>query len=177
MITRKQATAMLDRLVELDFQTVEAYYDMGSLISSMQHGNLYEALEYESMGELIENELTYTPSTGFKYATMFRNFRRLHYLKSEAINLLKKFGLTHMCAVLPKMNDKIGERAIKKRIDQLDQNQINFTLNNRELEQCHQALASMGAVRSGDGRFHNSSCAFMDMVREVNKRPPLKSVA
>jgi hypothetical protein len=62
----KYAAQLLDKLIELDYQTVEAYYDMGSIISSMQHGKLYEHLEYTSMTELVENELTYTPSTAFK---------------------------------------------------------------------------------------------------------------
>ena len=84
------ATKLLDRLIELDYQTVEAYYDMGSIISSMQHGKLYELLDYNSMTELVENELTYTPSTAFKYGQMYRHFRRLHYLKHEAVELLKK---------------------------------------------------------------------------------------
>ena len=55
------AGKLLDRLKELDYQTVEAYYDMGSIISSMQHGKLYDLLGYSSMGALVEEELTYTP--------------------------------------------------------------------------------------------------------------------
>lgn len=166
--TKKQAAALLDRLVELDFQTVEAYYDMGSIISSMQHGKLYEVLEYTSMGHLIEEELTYTPSTGGKYAAMYRHFRRLHYLKPEAIILLKKFGLTHMCEILPSMTDKLGSRAIKNRIEKIDQHQINFTLTNSELVHCHRALEALGATKSELGRYKNSSEAFMGMVKQVN---------
>ena len=173
---KKQASALLDRLVELDFQTVEAYYDMGSIISSMQHGKLYEVLEYTSMGHLIEEELTYTPSTGGKYAAMFRHFRRLHYLKPEAIVLLKKFGLTHMCDILPSMTDKLGQRAIKNRLAKIDQYQINFTLDDAELSEAQRALTKMGATKSDTGRYLNSSEAFMDMVREVNKKPALKAV-
>jgi hypothetical protein len=165
----KYAAQLLDKLIELDYQTVEAYYDMGSIISSMQHGKLYEHLEYTSMTELVENELTYTPSTAFKYANMYRHFRRLHYLKHEAVELLKKFGLTHMCDVLPKMNDKIGVRAIKKRIDAIDEHQINFTLNNAQLEQAHTALKQMGAQQADTGRWLNSSEAFMQMVELINK--------
>ncbi len=177
MANKSQAAAMLDRLVELDYQTVEAYYDMGSIISSMQHGKLYDILNYDSIAHLVEEELTYTSSTAYKYATMYRHFRRLHYLKPEAVELLKKFGLTHMCEVLPAMNDHLGVRAIKTRIDNIDANQINFTLNNNQLDQCHKALSKMGAVRSDTGRFVNSSEAFMDMVREVNNKPALKAVA
>jgi hypothetical protein len=161
------AKKLLERLVELDFQTVEAYYDMGSIISSMQHGKLYELLDYNSMTELIENELTYTPSTGGKYASMFRHFRRLHYLKHEAVDLLKKFGLTHMCDVLPGINDKIGQRAIKARIDKIDEHQINFTLTSNELDLCHKALEKMGAEQSDAGRWLNSSEAFMNMVNRI----------
>lgn len=172
-----QAAAMLDRLKELDYQTVEAYYDMGSLISSMQHGNVWELLEYTSMAHLVEEELTYTPSTAFKYANMYRHFRRNHYIKLEATNLLKRFGLTHMCEVLPDINSKLGSRAIRNRIDAIDQNQINFTLTNAQLTKCHQALEKMGALQSDSGRYKNSSEAFMQMVTGVLKTPKLKAVA
>lgn len=168
MADRKYAEKLLDRLIELDYQTVEAYYDMGSIISSMQHGKLYEILEYGSMTELVEEELTYTPSTAFKYGQMYRHFRRLKYLKHEAVDLLKKFGLTHMCDVLPKMNDKIGQRAIKKRIDAIDDHQINFTLTSAELDKAHAALKKMGAMKADGGRWLNSSEAFMHMVNNIN---------
>lgn len=168
MANIEYAEKLLDRLIELDYQTVEAYYDMGSIISSMQHGKLYELLEYKSMSELIEENLTYTPSTAFKYASMFRHFRRLHYLKHEALDLLKSFGLTRMCSVLPKMNDKIGIRAIKNRIDALDDHQINFTLNSDELTKAHEALKKMGAIQADGGRWYNSSEAFMHMVNNIN---------
>lgn len=163
------AEKLLDRLIELDFQTVEAYYDMGSIISSMQHGKLYELLEYTSMTELVEENLTYTPSTAFKYGSMFRHFRRLHYLKHESVELLKKFGLTHMCEILPKINTKIGVRAIKNRIDAIDDHQINFTLTGEQLNKAHQALKKMGAMQAdNDGRWLNSSEAFMHMVNNIN---------
>jgi hypothetical protein len=181
MADKGYAKKLLDRLVELDYQTVEAYYDMGSIISSMQHGNLYELLDYNSMGELVEGELTYTPSTAGKYGAMYRHFRRLHYLKHEAIALLKMFGLTHMCDILPNVTDKLGSRAIKNRIDAIDEHQINFTLTGKQLKDCHKALASLGAEQSDAGRYKNSSEAFMAMVDQANAnakdfQPPLKVV-
>jgi hypothetical protein len=166
--TTQYAKKLLDRLIELDYQTVEAYYDMGSIISSIQHGKLYKLLEYNSMTHLIEEELTYTPSTAFKYGQMFRHFRRLRYLKHEAVELLKKFGLTHMCEILPKMKDKIGVRAIKNRINAIDDHQINFTLTSAQLDLAHEALKKMGAMKADGGRWLNSSEAFMHMVNNVN---------
>jgi hypothetical protein len=74
-----------------------------------------------------------------------------------------------MCDVLPKMNDKIGVRAIKKRIDAIDEHQINFTLSNAQLEQAHTALKQMGAQQADTGRWLNSSEAFMQMVELINK--------
>jgi hypothetical protein len=174
--TKQYAKKLLDRLVQLDHYTVEAYYEMGSIISSIQHGELYEVLGYDSMSELVEEELTYTPSTAFKYAGMYRHFRRLHYLKAEAIQLLHKFGLTHMCEILPNMNDKIGQRAIKARIDSIDAYQINFTLTGAQLKKAHQALENNGAMQTADGRWLNSSEAFMEMVEQFTNSKPKLSV-
>ena len=178
MPDKRYAAKLLDRLIELDYQTVEAYYDMGSIISSMQHGKLYEILDYTSMTHLVDEELTYTPSTAFKYGQMFRHFKRLHYTKAEAVELLKNFGLTHMADVLPAMTDKIGTRAIKRRIDNLDQHQINFTLSGAQLDKAHKALIKHGAIQSEEGRWLNSSEAFMEMVEKFsNGTPRLKAVS
>jgi hypothetical protein len=72
------------------------------------------------------------------------------------------------------MNDKIGVRAIKKRIDAIDEHQINFTLNNAQLEQAHTALKQMGAQQADTGRWLNSSEAFMQMVELINQAPNAK---
>ena len=173
------ATKMLRQLKELDYQTVEAYYDMGSIISSMQHGKLYEVLDYESMSELINEELTFSSGTGHNYAHMYRGFRRLHYTKVESIDLLKEFGLTHMRKVLGDIKTKIGKRAIKTRIDAIDERQINFTVNGKELKKVHKALFKLGAEQNASNhRFQNSSPAFMAMVDQINAAPltPFKLV-
>lgn len=164
------ARKMLDNLIELDYSTVESYYEMGSIISSMLHGKLYEIIGYGSMSALIEEELSFTASTGLKYGQMYQHFRRLKYTKHEAVELLQKFGLTHMVAVLPKMKDKIGERAIRDRINKLDTYQVGFTLTGAELKQAEAALQKMGAEKTDIGRWLHSSDAFMRMVEKVNKR-------
>ena len=164
------ARKMLDRLIELDYSTVEAYYEMGSIISSMLHGKLFEIIGYGSMSELIEEELSFTANTGLKYGQMYRHFRRLKYSKQEAVGLLQKFGLTHMVDVLPRMTDKIGDRAIRERIKRLDQHQVNFTLSGAELKKAEAALEKMGAQKSDLGRWLHSSDAFMRMVEKTIKR-------
>lgn len=168
---------LLDKLIVLDDQTTGAYYEMGQILAAISHNNLFDLLGYSSMAHLVEEELSFTSTTGHRYANMFRHFRRLHYNKAESLSLLKKCGFTHLCDVLPGITSKIGERAIAARIKNLNINQINFTVTDDELAKCHQALAKMGAMRSDRGRFINSSQAFMDMVAEVNRRPALKAVA
>lgn len=171
------ANTLLDKLIALDDQTTGAYYEMGQIISAITHNRLYEILGYNSVAHLVEEELSFTPSTAHRYAGLFRHLRRLHYNKTESLALLKKCGFTHLSDVLPNMTSKMGERAIKKRIRELNQNQINFTVTDKQLSETHQALTKMGALRSDGGRYLNSSQAFMDMIHEVNKKRTLKAVA
>lgn len=175
--TKQYAAKLLDTLRELDYQTVSAYYDMGNIIASIRHGKLYDALGYDTLPELVEEELSFSYASASTYAAMFNHFKRLHYNKHESVGILKDFGLTHMCQILPSMKDKLGVRAIKNRIEALDQNQINFTLTNAELDECHRALKRMGATMTDAGRYLNSSSALMHMIRAVNKRPALKAVS
>lgn len=171
------ANTLLDKLIVLDDQTTGAYYEMGQILSAINHNKLYDILGYSSMTHLVEEELSFTPSTAHRYASLFRHLRRLHYNKTESLALMKKCGFTHLSDILPNINSKMGERAIRKRIQELNQNQINFTVTDKELSQTHQALTKMGALRTDGGRYLNSSQAFMDMIREVNKKVVLKAVS
>lgn len=177
MANSAYAKTMLDKLITLDHKTTAAQWEMGRILSAIQKSQLFDILGYNSMANLVEEELSFTPSTAFRYSRMYEDFRRLHYNKAESLSLLKKYGFTHMSDILRDLKDKIGERAIKKRIDALDQNQINFTVTDAELDQCHQALAKMGALISENGRYLNSSSVFMDIIKEVNRQPALKAVA
>lgn len=171
MKSKKYAEQLLDRLCELDSQTTAAYYDMGQILYSISQGKLFEVLGYPSMHALIEEELSYSFSTASKYLHTYRHFRRLKYNKTESLHMLRKFSFTHLAAVLPKINDKIGERAMQNRIDSLDVHQINFALSKSDYEECQRALHIMGAVDSESGdRLLHSSKAFMDMIREVLAR-------
>lgn len=177
MADKKYVANLLDKLVELDVTTVGAYYEMGRILHSFKQGNLHDIIGYESFVHMIDEELSYSPATAHSYASLYRHLHRLHYNKAESLDLLQKFGKTHLAEVLPKMDTKVGSRAIKARIDNLGHHQINFTLDDTELADAQRALTKMGATKSDTGRYLNSSDAFMDMVREVNKKPVLKSVA
>lgn len=175
---KKYVKDMLNNLIVLDGQTTGAYYEMGRILHSFREGKLHEVLKFDNFSQLVEEQLSYSPATAIRYSNLYMQFKRLHYTKSEALNLLIKYGMTHMLDVMPSMENKIGDRAIKVRIDNLDQNQINFTLTGAELSECNRALARMGASRSDTGRWMNSSQALMDMVRQVNKSPTvMKAVA
>ncbi len=173
----KYANRMLDKLIKLDEKLVGMHYDMGQILYAIYASNLSDVMGYGSFKDMVEEELTFSVSTAHHYRKLFANFRRLKYPKDKALKLVKKFGMTAMCKVMPHMTASLGDQAIKARIAGLDENQINFTLTNAQLKSAHQALHRKGATQSKDGRRIHSSEAFMTMVHEVNAQPALKSVA
>lgn len=173
----RYANDMLDKLIKLDEELVGMYYEMGQILHAIYTSNVWDVMGYSSFKDMIEEELTFSVATAHHYRNMFMHFRRLKYPKDQALKLVKKFGMTAMCKVMPQMKSSMGERAIKARIDGLDENQINFTLTNVQLKSAHRALHRMGATQSEDGRRMHSSEAFMAMVYDVNAQPALKSVA
>lgn len=162
------AGKLLDQLRDLDATVHGAYYDMGRILSAILHGHLYDVLGYDSMGHLIKEELSFSPSQGFKYLHTYRHFKRLGYTKTEALDLISDFSFTHMAGVLPKLTDKVGKRAIKNAITKMlnDNRQINFALSKPELTLLIEALRAFGAEPK-DGRLMNSSFALMEMVKSV----------
>lgn len=164
------AGKLLDQLRDLDATVHGAYYDMGRILSAILHGNLYDALGYDSMGHLIEEELSFSPSQGFKYLHTYRHFKRLGYTKTEALELIGEYSFTHMASVLPKLTDKVGKRAIKNAITKMlnENRQINFALNSTDLQLLVEALRAFGAEPK-EGKLMNSSWALMRMVKSVLK--------
>ena len=175
MTTQAQANGILDRLITLDKETTAAYYEMGQLLHAIKEGQLYEVLGYESLTHLIEEELTFTPSTAHGYRNLYADFKRLHYNKTEAIKLLQMFGMTKVFEVLHEAKTKLGSTAIKNRIAGLDCHQVNFQMTMKQWIEVEKKLIAHGAVRNEHGRLEHSSDAFLDIIRNVNG--PLKKAA
>ena len=162
------ARRMLDQLRDLDATVHGAYWEMGRILSALAHGKLYDLLGYESMGNLIEEELSFSSSQGFRYLHTYRHFQRLGYSKTEALDLINEFSFTHMAHYLPKAKDKVGKRAIKNAITKMlnESRQINFALNEKDLSLLIEALRVFGA-EPREGRLMHSSNALMEMVKAV----------
>lgn len=177
MTLKLEAQHLLDQLIELDMQTTHAYYEMGRILHALYESRMHEVLGYTSFTHLVEEELSYSQSTAQRYRHIYSQFKRLHYTKTEALKLMQTFGMTHMADVLPGIRNKISPRAIKQHIYELDFHQINFQLTTEELAASQRALIKMGAVVTDQGRFLNSSQAYMVMVREINRKSPNKKAA
>lgn len=176
---KQYAAQLLDRLIELDQIVHGAFYEMGQILSAIAHGKLYDLLGYDSMGHLIEDELSFSSSQGFRYLHTFRHFRRLGYNKTESLDLINEFSFSHMSRYLPTANQKVGKRAIGNAIAKQieDAKQINFQLNKQDLELLIRVLKSFGAQPTDEGRLMHSSEALIAMAREYDSRPKLKAVS
>jgi hypothetical protein len=164
---RKYATTMLDKLVQLDKETQTAYYEMGRILHSIRQDKLYDILGYESFAQLVKEELSYSLTTAIKYAATYQRFRGLKYNKNEAIQLINEFGFTHMAKILPTMKNKLSKRAVKKRVDDLDEFQLNFSLKGDDYTTVLGVFESHGLMYSDNGRMMNSSEVFLDIIREA----------
>lgn len=164
------AKRMLDQLRELDATVHGAYWEMGRILSSLAHGKLYDLLGYESMNELIEEELSFSPSQGYKYLRTYRDFQRLGYSKTEALEMINDFSFTHMAHYLPKAKEKVGKRAVKNAINKMlkESRQINFALSESDLTLLVKVLKEFGAEPQ-DGRLMNSSQALIELCRTYDK--------
>jgi hypothetical protein len=175
---KQYAAQLLDRLISLDQQVHGAFYEMGQILSAIAHGKLYDILGYVSTGHLIEEELSFSNSQGYRYLHTFRHFKRLGYNKTEALDLINEFSFSHMSRYLPTANQKVGKRAVGNAIEkQIEQaKQINFQLKKKDLDLLKRVLISLGA-EDREGRLLHSSEALMALAREYDRRPKLKAVS
>lgn len=173
------AAKLLDRLMMLDAEVHGAFYEMGQILSALEHGRLWDVLGYDSFANLIDEELSISTSQAYRYLHTFRHFRRLSYNKTEALALMAEFSFTHMSKVLPSMTTKVGKRAVGNAIGKMleEGKQINFQLNAQDLSLLVRVLQKYGAEPSETGRLMNSSGALMELVRAVESRPQLRAVS
>jgi hypothetical protein len=164
------AKKLLDRLIELDKLTVGHYFEMGQIIGALEHGKLWEALGYKSIRHLIEEELSFSSGTGYRYMHCYRNSRRLGYTKTETLGLLEEFGITRTADYLAQAKAKQGIRAIRARIEELKtRHQVNFTLTNAEYAKMLRVMKKLGVEVGPSGRFVNSSEKFVEIVEIAAK--------
>jgi len=159
------ARKLLDRLIEIDQTVVGHYYEMGRILSSINHGKLTELLGYESLAHLIEEELSFGTGTGYKYMNVYRHLRRLKYNKTEALELLDEFGITQLYAWLTRATTKASKRTIYSDLKSIGVPvTIGFCLKPDDRKRVTVLMDTMGAEWSEHGRLNNSSKLFMEMV-------------
>ena len=174
------ATKLLSRLIELDQQQSRAYYEIGQVLSAIDSSDLWDVLGYDSLTHMIEEQLSFSPTTARKYMGMFRHFRRLKYTKTEALDLLYEFGVSDICSILPHADTKLGVRAIENRVAEIKAkgSVLNFWLTTDEREEALAVLRSHGCEISAEtGHLTGSSDAFMRLIRAAKRsKPQLKVV-
>lgn len=169
-LTAKQhAAKLLDRLRGIDDKTSAAYYEMGQLLAALDHSSMYAELGYTSTSAMIEEELSFTPSTGVRYMSTYRHLKRLNYNKAESLQLIRKHSFTHVSNILPGIKTKVSNRKISAAVkkDRESSCQINFALSPEDLKKLENLLMAYGAKRAGT-RLLNASDALTQVVDEFD---------
>jgi hypothetical protein len=178
MNQKQYAANLLDRLRSLDDQVTGAFFEMGQILSGIEHGKLWELLGYQSFGHLVEEEMSFTAGTAGKYYHTYRHMKRLGYTKVESLDLIRSFSFTRIAEWSAKAKVKVGKRAVGNAIEKILENkhQINFTVNKEEYELINRVLKAYGAEQSESGRWLNSTPAFVDAMALAEK-PRLRAVS
>ena len=177
-MTQKQyAASLLDRLTSLDEQVTGAFFEMGQILSGIEHGKLWELLGYQSFAHLVEEEMSFTSGSAGKYLHTYRHFKRLSYNKTEALELIRSFSFTRVAEWASTAKVKVSKRSVGNAIKKMLENkhQINFTVNKEEYEMINRVLRAHGAELSDNGRWMYSTGAFVDAMKFAD-RPKLKAV-
>jgi hypothetical protein len=177
-LSQKQyAVNLLDRLISLDDQVTGAFFEMGQILSAIEHGKLWDMVGYESFAHLVEEEMSFTSGTAGKYLHTYRHFKRLGYNKTEALELIRSFSFTRVAEWAAKATVKVSKRSVGNAIKKILENkhQINFTVNKEQYEMVNRVLRQHGAKQSDTGRWENSTDAFVSAMSKTD-RPALKAV-
>lgn len=166
---REHAAQLLDRLIQLD-QVVNGHcYEMGQILSAIEHGKLWEVLEYTSFAHLVQEELSFSDQTAYNYMHLYRGLRRLKYTKLESLALIRRFGMWRMLQYLRTAKTKESTRAITKAIDEIRDSvrTVAITLSREEYGEVMNLLHDLGLEHGPSGRATNLSETFLHLVALV----------
>lgn len=168
MATKDFAAQLLDKLRQLDQESMRHFYEMGQMLHSFKVDKLYKLLGYDSFQAMIEEEMSFGVTTAHNYANTYKHFKRLGYTAKESHELLYEFGIRRMSQILPELKDKIGVRAMRNRVENSKQ-VISFWLDPAEHDEVMKALIAMGGEISETGySLQNSSASLLAMARVIN---------
>ena len=160
------ATQLLDQLIALDKSVCSAQYEMGQILSAIEHGSLWDDLGYSSMKGMIEEELSVSSNTASGWMHTYREFKRLHYTKTEALGLIGDHSYTTVSDVLPAIRQKASSRVVGKRIADRDWVQVNFSLTKAQKATLYEWLTWYGAEEGATGRLNGASDALMAILND-----------
>jgi len=157
------ARQLLDQLIVLDKSVCSAQYEIGQILWAIKEGLLWDDLGYGSMAGLIEEELSFSLNTAYKWMHTFCEFKRLHYAKTEALELIAEYSFSNVAYVLPDFKQKASSRAVGKRISDRDLRTVNFTLTKVQAALLREWLIDYGAEEK-NGQLRGSSEALMAIL-------------
>jgi len=166
---KEHAAQLLDRLVELD-QVVNGHcYEMGQILSAIEHGRLWQVLGYQSFAHLVDEELTFSAQTGYNYMHLYRGLRRLKYSKLESLSLIRRFGMWRMLQYLRVAKSKETLKKISTTIQQIRENTrtVAFSLSKDDYAEVMSLLHQLGLEHGPSGRAMNLSETFLQLVEIV----------
>lgn len=163
------AKELLDQLIQLDKTMGTAYYEMGRILASFKRDKLYDLIGYKSFGEMVDEELSFSPNTAQRHILAYEDFQRLHYTKAEALEIIHEFGWTTSNKILHKEKAKLSKKALRKKLDEMDV-QVNFVLSPADYDETYDLFVALGVEVSPEtGRWKHSSEVFMSLVRSAAK--------
>lgn len=168
---KEHAAQLLDRLIELD-QVVNGHcYEMGQILSAIEHGRLWEVLEYQSFAHLVQEELSFSDQTAYNYLHLYRGLRRLKYTKLESLALIRRFGMWRMLQYLRTAKTKESTRAITAAINEIRESTrtVAISLSKDDYADVMKLLHELGLEHGPSGRATNLSETFLQLVDLVRQ--------
>lgn len=164
------ALKLIDQLKAIDAATNDAYWEMGRILSAIEHGNLFE-VAYDSMTAFCEEELSYTVATARRYLNAYRAAKRLGYSKTATVELFTKHSFTAVSAWLNQAKEKVSLAAAGRQIERVRRSKVivNFQLTKEDADTVRKVLVEHGAMIGENGRMAGSSAALMDLINNPGR--------
>ena len=163
LTTKKAASEVIHKIRELNSRMATDQFELCRLLHTLHVGSLHQVFGYETFNEFCYHELPFGYSHVLSKVKLFRDFKRLGYNKTEAIDVILRLGVTVAKRALAQSDNKVSAAKLEKKYKNFDPT-ITIHLSQQQARTVEKNLVKHGLDINQSGRRMNLSEVAYDVL-------------
>lgn len=172
VLTKTYIQQAINTIRAADKAQVEAQFEIANLLAAIKEHKLYENMQYSSFDSLVVSELDFAVNAAHGYVKLYCIFTSLQYSKEAYLKLMQQFGWRRLNKALQHSPRKLGYRAIKARLQEMDDakpSQFNLLLTKESDVKRLENLLKEHGLRTSEGRRSGLTTSMIALIDDYEQ--------